>query len=202
VDTTPSIAQDIAEAERLYDHAKRILGISDAFQGISASSGESGYARQLQISQASGRLESKKKMKYTVYSQIDRIIFQHYLSFADEPRTVGYKDAFGRMHNQRFSRYDFLEYDSTSCSYYYDDGYLFSVDLNGGSEYQREALWQRNLENLRSGTLGAPTEYSTLLRYWQCQERAHYPHARENVEYFLELSRKGGPDGTGGKDEA
>jgi len=24
----------------------------------------------------------------------------------------------------------------------------------------------------------------TLLRYWQSQERAHYPYARENVEYF------------------
>ena len=69
-------------------------------------------------------------------------------------------------------------------SFYFDDAYLFSVDLNGGAEYQRDELWQRNLENLKAGTLGNPESPVTLLRYWQCQERAHYPHARENVEYF------------------
>ena len=88
------------------------------------------------------------------------------------------------MHNAEFNRYDFIEFDAENGEYYYDDGYLFSVDLNGGAEYQREALWERNLENLKAGTLGDPTSSITLLRYWQCQERAHYPHARENVEYF------------------
>ena len=192
VDTTPDISQDIAEAERLYDHSKRILGISDAYQGIGEFANESGVARQLRISQASGRLESKKKMKHTAYAHIDRLIFEHYLSFADEPRTFSEKDAYGRIHNASFNRYDFLIYDAQRGSFKYDDSYLFSVDLNGGSEYQRESLWQKNLENLKSGTLGDPSALQTLLRYWQSQERAHYPHARENVEYFSELIRKGG----------
>lgn len=187
VDTTPDISQDIAEAERLYDHAKRVIGISDAYQGIDNFKGESGVARQLRISQASGRLESKKKMKYTAYANIDKLIFHFYLAFADEPRHLSYKDAYGRIHSEEFNRYDFIEYDLISGEYYYDDDYLFSVDLNGGSEYQREALWERNLENLKSGTLGDPSSPTTLLRYWQCQERAHYPHARENVEYFEEI---------------
>ena len=187
VDTTPDISQDIAEAERLYDHAKRVIGISDAYQGIDNFKGESGVARQLRISQASGRLESKKKMKYTAYSNIDKLIFHFYLAFADEPRHLSYKDAYGRIHCEEFNRYDFIEYDLKSGEYFYDDDYLFSVDLNGGSEYQREALWERNLENLKSGTLGDPASPTTLLRYWQCQERAHYPHARENVEYFEEM---------------
>ncbi len=184
VDTTPDISQDIAEAERLYDHSKRILGISDALQGLDTASNESGYSRQLKISQATGRLESKRKMKHTAYANIDRIIFEQYLAFADEPRSLVYKDAYGRIHNAEFNRYDFIEFDIATGEYYYDDSYLFSVDLNAGSEYQREALWQRNLENLKAGTLGDPTKTETLLRYWQCQERAHYPHARENVEYF------------------
>ena len=184
VDTTPDISQDIAEAERLYEHSKRILGISDALQGVTPSANESGYARQLQISQATGRLESKRKMKHTAYAAIDRIIFELYLAFADEGRLLVYKDAYGRIHNAEFNRYDFIEYDIRNGEYYYDDAYLFSVDLNGGAEYQREAIWQRNLENLKAGTLGDPTSPVTLLRYWQCQERAHYPHARENVEYF------------------
>ncbi len=189
VDTTPDISQDIAEAERLYDHAKRVIGISDAYQGIdTGSANESGYAKQLRISQATGRLESKRKMKHTVYARIDKLIFMLYLAFADEPRRLSFKDAFGRIHETQFNRYDFIEYDRKRCEYYYDDAYEFSVDLNGGNEYQREALWQRNLENLKAGTLGDPTNPATLLRYWQCQERAHYPYARENVEYFTDVA--------------
>ncbi len=194
VDTTPDISQDIAEAERLYDHAKRVIGISDAFQGVDTGSlAESGYAKQLRINQASGRLESKKKMKHTAYARIDRIIFSLYLAFADEPRALSYRDAYGRIHESEFSRYDFIEFDPKR-GYFYDDAYLFSVDLNSGNEYQRESLWQRNLDNLKAGTLGDPSDPATLLRYWQCQERAHYPYARENVEYFSDINR-----GTGGE---
>lgn len=190
VDTTPDISQDIAEAERLYEHSKRILGISDALQGLDTYTPESGYARQLKISQASGRLESKKKMKHTAYAKIDRLIFEQYLAFADEPRSLSFKDSYGRVHDAEFNRYDFIEYDVLTGEYYYDDAYLFSVDLNGGAEYQREALWERNLENLKAGTLGDPSQNVTLLRYWQCQERAHYPYARENVEYFTLATEK------------
>lgn len=184
VDTTPDISQDIAEAERLYDHSKRILGISDALQGLDSKT-ESGYARQLKISQSSGRLESKRKMKNGAYARLDKLIFEHYLAFADEPRDLVYKDAYGRIHNMEFSRYDFIEYDLEKGEFYYYDSYLFSVDLNTAGEYQREALWEKNFENLKAGTLGDPTLPATLLRYWQFQERAHYPFARENVEYFL-----------------
>ncbi len=187
VDTTPSISQDIAEAERLYDHAKRIIGISDAYQGIDMNSSESGYAKQLRISQATGRLESKRKMKHTAYADIDRLIFEHYLAFADENRILYHKDQFGNIRESEFRRIDFIEYDKAHGTYYYDDSYLFSVDLNAGTEYQREILWERNLENLNSGTLGDKKDPVTLLRYWQCQERAHYPYARENVEHFRAL---------------
>ena len=193
VDTTPNIAQDIAEAERLYDHAKRVIGISDAFQGVDTGAyAESGYAKQLRINQASGRLESKRKMKHAAYARIDKIIFSLYLAFADEPRRLSYKDVYGKIHETEFTRYDFIELDAVNNRYFYDDAYLFSVDLNSGNEYQREALWQRNLENLKAGTLGDPSDPATLLRYWQCQERAHYPYARENVEYFTDLKTTGG----------
>ncbi len=193
VDTTPNIAQDIAEAERLYDQAKRIIGISDAFQGIDTGLNESGVAKQLRITQARGRLDSKKKMKYSLYASLYRVIFGLYLAFADEPRQLAFKDAFGRVHQAQFNRYDFIEYDVRSGEYYYDDAYLFSTDSGEGDADQRELQWQRNLENLRSGSLGDPSSVSTLLRYWQCQERAHYPNARENVEYFTEaLKAEGG----------
>ena len=74
-----------------------------------------------------------------------------------------------------------------SNAYGYDDDYLFSVDLNGALEEQRDKIWQQNLENLRLGALGDVNDPATLLRYWQYQERAHYPYARDNVEYFTML---------------
>ena len=187
IDTTPSIAQDVMQSDRLYEHAKRIIGISDTYMGLNDDSAQSGKAKQLQVEQAAGRLESKRRMKQSAYADIDRIIFEYYLAYADEPREIAYKDAYGRTHNAHFNRYDFVEFDTVTGEYYYDDGYLFSIDLNGGVEQRREQLWEKNLENLKAGTLGDPEAPITLLRYWQNQERAHYPHARENVEYFQSL---------------
>ena len=188
IDTTPDISQDIEEADRLYDMAKRVLGISDALQGTDATKAESGFARQLKISQASSRLESKRRMKYLAYSEIYRLIFELYLAFADEKRELSYKDGLGIIHVESFDKRDFIEKDDGG--YFYCDKYLFSVDLNSGSEYTREALWERNLLNLQSGTLGDSANPLTLLRFWQAQEKAHYPYARENVEYFNTLAEQ------------
>ena len=190
VDTTPDISQDIAEAERLYLHAKRILGISDAYVGIGDLKNESGYARQLQISQASGRLESKRRMKHTSYAALDRLIFEHTLAFSDSRQNLAYRDAYGRIHDASFHRYDFLRYDAEGETYTFDTDFLFSVDQSGVVEGQRDRLWEKNLENLKTGSLGDVSNPETLLRYWQIQERAHYPYARDNVEYFSMLIKR------------
>ena len=190
VDTTPDISRDVLEAERLYEHAKRILGISDSYLGLADTAAESGYARSLRISQASGRLESKRKMKHTAYAALDRIIFEYSLAYSDAPKISSYRDAWGRTHNSEFNRYDFLIRDD-SGELVYDDSYLFSVDLNGGGGMSRSELWEMNLENLRSGSLGDMSDPTVLLRYWQSQERAHYPYARENVDYFTQLAESG-----------
>lgn len=186
IDTTPDISQDILEADRLYDQAKRVLGISDALQGLDAATSESGYARQLKISRASSRLETKKRMKHLAYCKLYEIIFKHYLAFADEPRRFAFRDTFGRIHFSEFNRYDFIEQDKAG-NYYYDDSYLFSVDNNANTQYEIETLWEINLHNLERGTLGNPDDPMTLMRYWQLQDKAHFPHARENVEYFQDI---------------
>lgn len=194
IDTTPDISQDIEEADRLYDQAKRVLGISDALQGLDAATSESGYARQLKISRASSRLETKKRMKYLAYCKLYEIIFKHYLAFADEPRRFAFRDTFGRIHFSEFNRYDFIEQDKNG-NYYYDDAYLFAVDNNANAQYEIEALWEINLTNLERGTLGDKNDPMTLMRYWQLQDKAHFPYARENVEYFQDiLNRQSDPD--------
>ncbi len=186
IDTTPDISQDILEADRLYDQAKRVLGISDALQGLDAERSESGYARQLKISRASSRLETKKRMKNLAYCKLYEIIFKHYLAFADEPRRFAFRDTYGKIHFSEFNRYDFIEQDKGG-NYYYDDSYLFTVDNNANAQYEIESLWETNLHNLERGTLGDKNDPKTLMRYWQLQDKAHFPHARENVEYFQDI---------------
>ena len=186
IDTTPDISQDIKEADRLYDQAKRVLGISDALQGLDATTSESGYARQLKITRATSRLETKKRMKHLAYCKLYELIFKHYLAFADEPRRFAFRDTFGRIHFTEFNRYDFIEQDKNG-NYYYDDSYLFTVDNNANTQYEIEALWETNLQNLERGTLGDKNDPMALMRYWQLQDKAHFPHARENVEYFQDI---------------
>ena len=184
IDTTPDISEDVAEADRLYDHAKRVLGISDAYLGRESRGVESGYSIQLKISQSSGRLESKRRLKRLAYAELYKLVFEHYLAFSDEVRPLSYKDQHGKLHESFFSRYDFIE----ELPYpHYGDEYLFGSDTDLSAEYERDSLWQKNLQNLKEGTLGDKEKPETLLKYWQAQERAHYPGAREMVEYFKEI---------------
>jgi hypothetical protein len=181
VDTEPNIQQDIAEAERLYEHAKRILGISSSFQGQADNTAASGRAKQLQIQQSAGRLDSKRQMKNAAYAEIDQIIFQYYLAYADEPRPATYRDAQGNLQNYIFNRYDFIERDEAG-EYYYNDQYMFRADATIDVEKSRELLWQENRQNFQSGAYGNPAMPQTQLIFWQNMERAHYPWANDNVE--------------------
>lgn len=185
VDLQVDITRDIAQSDRLYDQAKRILGISDSYQGQYDASAQSGKAKQIQVNQAAGRLDSKRQMKNAAYAEIDQIIFQYYLAYADEPRPASYKDAMGRTQNCMFNRYDFIERDEAG-EYYYNDEYLFSTDATIDVERNRETLWQENRINFQQGAYGDPTQLTTLLIFWLNMEKAHYPWAHDNVERIKE----------------
>ena len=185
IDLSVDISRDVAEAERLYDQAKRILGITNSFQGQYDGSAQSGKAKQLQIQQAAGRLDSKRQMKNAAYAEIDRIIFQYYLAYADEPRPASFKDSLGRIGNSMFNRYDFIERDEAG-EYYYNDEYLFSADSAFDIERSRELLWQENRQNFGSGAYGDPSRAETQLIFWLNMEKTHYPFAHDNVERLRE----------------
>lgn len=181
IDLQVSVQGDVQEAERLYDHAKRILGISDSYQGQYDSSAQSGVAKQMQINQASGRLESKRRMKNYAYSEIYEIIFQYYLAYADEPRPISYRDALGKLQNIEFNRYAFIERDDAG-EYYYNDEYLFSADTASDIEQYRQYHWEHSLNLFKMGAFGDPDSVQARVTYWRNLERAHYPYAHEMVE--------------------
>jgi hypothetical protein len=181
IDLQVDLTQDTAQAERQYDQAKRILGITDSYVGQADSTAQSGKAKQIQVNQAAGRLDSKRRMKNAAYAEIDEIIFQYFLAYADEPRTVSYTDSMGRLQNATFNRYDFIERDENG-EYYYNTGYLFSTDLTGDIEQSRETIWAENRINFQNGCYGNPQNPETLLIFWQQMEKHHYPDARDMVE--------------------
>lgn len=185
IDTQVSIQADMSESERLYDHAKRILGISDSFQGHADSTARSGVAKQQQAAQSAGRLDSKRQLKNSAWARIDRIMFELYLAFADEPVPTAYRDAYGNVQESKFSRYDFLVRDADG-SFYYDDEYLFSADASADISTQRELLWQENRLNFEKGAYGDPADMRTQLTFWLNMMRAHYPFAQDNVERIRE----------------
>ena len=184
IDTTPNITQDMNQSERMNEQGKRTLGITNSFQGQADTTAQSGKAKQVQVAQSAGRLTSKRVMKNASFARGDRIIFEYHLAYADEPRPIAYRDEWGRIHNATFNRYDFLEYDEWTGEWYYDDRYLFSVDSSANIEADRAQMWELNQANFTAGTFGNPQELTTLIRYWQAQEEAHYPGARRQVEYF------------------
>ena len=120
-------------------------------------------------------------MKNAAYAEIDEIIFQYFLAYADEPRIVSYIDAQGRLQNAQFNRYDFLERDANG-EYYYNAQYLFGTDATGDVEQSRETIWQENRLNFQNGCYGDPKDINTLLIFWQQMEKHHYPDARDMVE--------------------
>ncbi len=181
IDLQVDLTQDISQSERLYQQSKRIMGITDSYQGQADSTAQSGKAKQIQVNQSAGRLDSKRKMKNAAYAEIDEVIFLYYLAYADEPRAMSYVDSMGRLQNAQFNRYDFIERDENG-EYYYNTQYLFGTDLTGDVEQSRETIWSENRLNFQNGCYGNPQEFETRLIYWQQMEKHHYPDARDMVE--------------------
>ena len=181
IDLQVDLTQDISQSERLYQQSKRIMGITDSYQGQADSTAQSGKAKQIQVNQSAGRLDSKRKMKNAAYAEIDEVIFLYYLAYADEPRAMSYVDSMGRLQNAQFNRYDFIERDENG-EYYYNTQYLFGTDLTGDVEQSRETIWSENRLNFQNGCYGNPQELETLLIYLQQMEKHHYPDARDMVE--------------------
>ena len=183
IDTSVNIAADSAQAERVYDMCKRAMGITDSYQGQQDTSAQSGRAKQIQVNQSAGRLASKRVMKQTAFADMDRIIFELYLAFADEPREFSYVDALGQRQHDAFSRYAFIDFDEKLGKWYYYDDFLFSVDLATDKQAEEVALRTEVISYYAQGIFGAPTTES-VLRLWQSLEKLHHPLGRFNVEYY------------------
>jgi len=184
IDTSVNIQQDLLYLSQLYDEAQRTLGITNSYLGAADTTAKSGKAKQIQVNQSAGRLDSKRQMKYHAYCEIANIIFQYRLAYSDEPVPVKMTDEYGMVHFSAFNRYDYVEYDDVTGEWYYDDRYIFRVDPVANNEASPEDTWQSVFTAFQAGMYGPVNDPTTQLRVWMMLQRAHYPYAAEQVTYL------------------
>lgn len=188
----PNISYDSTERDKAYIEAKSTLGITDTFQGKPDTTAQSGKAKQLQIEQSAGRLESKRRMKNAAYQDLFELMFKFKLAYADEPRPFVSEDKQGHKQYEQFNRYDFLEQDEAG-EWYYNDNFLFGVDASGTLANNREAMWQETRMNFQQGVFGDPAQLETMILFWRLMETLHYPMAgkiRGQLEQKLEQQQE------------
>ena len=180
-----NLQYEMTYLNQVYEESRRILGITDSFQGRHDATATSGKAKEFSAAQAAGRLESKRIMKNAAYAQIFELMFKFALAYSDESRWVSYKNHRGETVFEEFNRYDFLEQDENG-QWRYNDQFLFSCDTSAPLASNREAMWQETRMNLQTGAFGNPAEISTLILFWEKMEAQHYPGAGDTKKYLEE----------------
>ena len=188
-DMEAPIQQDIQYLDYVYEEARKILGITDSFQGRKDTTATSGKAKEFAAAQTAGRLESKRVMKQAAWAQLFEAMFKFKLAYADEPRAVVSDDDHGNRQYQDFSRYDFLEQDENG-EWYWNDDFLFSCDSSAPLAQNREAMWQETRANLQTGAFGDPADIHTLILFWHKMEVLHYPDAADTRTYLEDVLRQ------------
>lgn len=185
------VSKDRVVLEDNYSYAKSALGITDSYQGKYDSSATSGTAKQYSITQAAGRLESKRVMKNNAYAALFKMIFQFWLAYADQPIPLSYQKEDGTYDFSHFNRYDFLKKDDAG-EWYWNDEFLFETDTTSTIMTNREAMWNAADVKYQAGAFGPIGDLESLVLYWKFMEKANYPNAGEilaDIQARLEQQR-------------
>lgn len=184
-----NIQQDDIFQDRSYNFARSSLGITDSYQGKRDPTAESGKAKEISAAQASGRLESKRRMKDAAYADLYKLMFKFLLAYCDEPRTYTKVSPTGEVIKGKFSRYNYLKLNEDN-EVYYDDRFLFSSDNASALSTNREAMWRETVVNFQSGTFGNPADPQTLMLFWNTMKGLGYPLAQEALTSLRERSQQ------------
>lgn len=180
-----NLEYEMAYLSQVYEEARRVLGITDSYQGRKDTTATSGKAKEFSAAQAAGRMQSKRVMKNAAYARLFEILFKFKLAYCDEPRDIVRTGANGENIYDQFNRLDFLERDEDGNWRWIDD-FLFSTDPASTLSQNRQAMWQETTSNLQSGAFGDPTQLQTLILYWSKMERLGYPDAGSTRKYLEE----------------
>lgn len=177
----PQLGNETYLMDSAYATARQTLGITNTFQGREDNTAISSKAKQLQVQQTAGRLESKREMKKASLISLYELMFQFILAYSYEYRgyytTVKGEDEFKVYDNRLFLV-------NREGNYFYDDEYTFDIDLSASFEQDRQTMWQETRNNFASGAYGDPTQLETIKMYWENMYKLNYPGAKENLKYI------------------
>jgi hypothetical protein len=128
LDLTADISKDLLFCQEQYSIAQSMLGITNSFQGKEDPTAQSGRAKQIQVQQASGRLQSKMFNKMVHYKELFEIIFEHKIAFYDEIRPYLAQDVNGNDSFGEFDKYLLLQRDKLGKLYWNTD---FMIGTDG-----------------------------------------------------------------------
>lgn len=133
------ISGDMKYLEQVYEEARQIIGITDAYQGREDDTAQSGTAKRFSAEQAAGRFKSKRVMKNAAFARIYELIFRLKLAYCDDAFPVRV-ECEGGGETRYFSRYDFLDKDSMG-NWYYNDAFVFSCVSDEALPLDRASIW-------------------------------------------------------------
>lgn len=165
------ITPEMAWIEDAFKKAQAMLGITDSFQGKEDQTAKSGVAKQIQVQQASGRLQSKQQNKFEAFKQLFEIMFEFYLAFYDELRPYMAKDQEGKDMLQAFDKYAFLVRDAEGKLFYNTD-FVFSADSAQGLPKDKIFLFNQAKEMASAGLIDP-------LQFWSIMETINFPQAKQ-----------------------
>jgi hypothetical protein len=169
LDLTADISKDLTFVQEMYKFAQSMLGVTNSFQGKPDDTAISGVAKQIQVQQASGRMQSKAFNKYVHYKEIFEIMFQFKLAFYDEPRPYMAQDVNGQDTYGHFDKYQLLQRDKTGQLYYNTD-FVFGSDGSAGLPKDPMFLFNQALAFLQAQALD-------VVQFWSLLESLQFPQA-------------------------
>jgi hypothetical protein len=176
------ITQEMMWIEDAYKKAQSMLGITDAYQGKEDDTAKSGVAKQIQVQQASGRLQTKQSNKFEAYKELFEIMFEFKLAFYDELRPYIAKDENGQDMAQNFDKYAFLMRDAEGKLFYNTD-FIISADSSQGLPKDKIFMFNQAKEMLAAGAIDVG-------QFWMIMESINFPQAKQIRKQVEERQRQ------------
>lgn len=162
--------------QHIYEESRRLLGLTDSFQGRADSTATSGKAKEFAAAQSAGRMESKRVLKKAAWAEVYERMFKNRLAYCDERRPIRSRDERGNDSYLEWNSWLFLDVDEAG-DFWWNDQFRFACDNASGLAANREAMWQEITTHFQSGAYGNPGEIDALILYWQMMEEQSFPGA-------------------------
>lgn len=178
LDLTADITRDIQFAQEQYRVAQSMLGITNSFQGKEDPTAQSGKAKQIQVQQASGRLQSKQFNKMVHYKEIFEIIFEHKIAFYDEIRPYLAQDMQGNDTFGEFDKYKLLQRDARGNLFWNTD-FLIGTDGVYGMPKDPMFMYEQTMALFSAQAID-------VQQLWTILESLQFPQANKIKEQWDE----------------